>query len=264
MRTAIAQVACTLGDVPANCALIAEHVARARAAGCELVLFPELTDTGYEVGAIRSSAQPRNGLAFMTASKAAAHERVFVACGLSEREDDKIYNSLVVFNREGELVGKYRKTHLFNQAPANEGSCMTAGDSLVVIDINGYQCGLMICYDLRFPEMARALALRGADVILIASAWPFPRVEHWQTLVKARAIENQVYLVAANRVGTDAGCTFCGSSCVVSPYGDVRGAGAPDRSQLVLANLDRETLDWTRAKMPVLTDRRPELYLPSA
>lgn len=260
MKAAIAQIQSVLGDVPANCTLIAEYAARARAAGCDLVLFPEMTDTGYEASVIRESASTRTGLPFVTASKAAAHERLFIACGLSEREGDKIYNTLAVFGPEGELVGKYRKTHLFNPAPVNEGSCITAGDSLVVVNLGGLKCGLMICYDLRFPEMARTLALRGAEALLVASAWPFPRLEHWLVLLRARAIENQAFVLAANRVGTDAGCAFCGSSCIVGPYGMVRAAAPPDRAQMIMAEIDRDSLEWSRSKLPVFQDRRPGLY----
>ncbi len=260
MKAAIAQITCTPGDVPSNSLLIPEYAARARMAGCDFVLFPEMVDTGYEAGAIRQHASPRSGLPFTTASKAAAHERIHIACGLSEREGDRIYNTLAVFNPDGELVGKYRKTHLFNPPPVNEGSCITAGDSLVMLDIAGFKCGLMICYDLRFPEMARALTLKGAEVLLVSSAWPFPRSEHWQVLLKARAIENQVYVMGANRVGTDGGCTFCGSSAIVDPYGLNGATAAPDRSQLLVAEIDRETLDWSRSRLPVLKDRRPELY----
>ena len=260
MKAAVAQIACTLGDVPSNCLLITEYAARARLAGCDLVLFPEMVDTGYEVGAIEQCAGPKTGLAFSTASKAAAHERMYIACGLSEKEGGKIYNSLVVFGPEGELVGKYRKTHLFNPPPVSEGTCITAGDSLTVIDIGGFKCGLMICYDLRFPELARSLTLKGAEILLVASAWPFPRLEHWQVLLKARAVENQVYVLGANRVGNDAGCTFCGSSAIIDSYGMSCGTAAPDRSQLIVSDLDRETLEWSRKKLPMLQDRRPELY----
>jgi omega-amidase len=179
---------------------------------------------------------------------------------LSERKGGKIYNTLSVFDPRGRLVSRYRKVHLFNPPPVNEGDCITAGRELVLVDIGGFKCGLMICYDLRFPEMARSLALKGAEVILIASAWPFPRSEHWQILLRARAIENQCYVLAANRTGTDAGSTFCGSSSAIDPYGMALGVAAPDRSQLVIADIDRATLDWTRAKMPVFGDRRPDVY----
>jgi len=260
MKIALAQIACAPGDVSANCALMVEQAARARAAGCSLVVFPEMSDTGYAVEVIRQAALPVTGEAFQAMKRVAARERIFIAAGLSERKAGKIYNTLSVFDPRGALIGKYRKAHLFNPPPVKEGDCVTAGNRLVLMDIGGFKCGLMICYDLRFPEMARSLALKGAEVILIASAWPFPRSEHWQVLLRARAIENQCYVLAANRTGTDAGSNFCGSSSVIDPYGMALGVAAPDRSQLVIADIDRATLDWARAKMPVFGDRRPDIY----
>jgi omega-amidase len=260
MKAGIAQIQCTPGDAPANCALIAEYAARARAAGCDLVIFPEMTDTGYDPSLIRQSASPWTGLPFQVASKAAAHEQLHIVCGLSEREGDQVYNSIAVLGPNGELTAKYRKMHLFNPPPVKEGECIAPGNSPVVIDIGGFKCGLMICYDLRFPELARTLALKGAEALLIASAWPFPRVEHWQVLLKARAIENQAYVIAANRVGSEGGMTFCGSSTVIDPYGVIVGSGVADRSQLIVGDLDRDMLNWVRGRMPVFTDRRPDLY----
>lgn len=260
MKIAAAQITCALGDVPANCAQIAAQAQQARDQGCDAIVFPEMTDTGYEVATIQKTASAWPGAAFNAVQEAAAKNNLHVFCGMSEVEGRRLYNTLAVFDPSGKLIGKYRKAHLFSPAPVNEDRCFKAGDALVVVHIGDWKCGLMICYDLRFPEQARALALKGAEVLVIASAWQFPRVSHWNTLLAARAIENQAYVVAANRTGTDGAITFCGSSRIMDPYGVVVTSAAEDRPQLITGELSRETLDWVRGRMPVFRDRRPDLY----
>ena len=132
---------------------------------------------------------------------------------------------------------------------------------MVSVALGSLQLGLTICYDLRFPEIYRALALeQGANVFIISSAWPFPRVEHQRILATARAIENQSYVVLANRVGKDEGVPFCGSSVVIDPYGVVVAGASADREELVVAEVSREVIDAVRERMAVLTHRRPDLY----
>jgi predicted amidohydrolase len=119
----------------------------------------------------------------------------------------------------------------------------------------------MICYDLRFPELSRSLVLQGAEVLVLCSAWPFPRLSHWETLIRARAIENQVYFIAANRTGTDDGAiSFCGASRIVDPYGVIVTSAAEDREEMISGEISRETILAVRAKMPVLQQRRSDLY----
>ncbi|MBI5775347.1 MAG: carbon-nitrogen family hydrolase [Verrucomicrobia bacterium] len=260
MKFAAAQINCVPGDVVANCAEITAQARRAREQGCDAHVLPEMSDTGYTVEAIRASASAWDGAPFRAVSAAARECGLHIVCGLSEREGGRIYNSAAVFNPRGELVARYRKTHLFAVAPVSEDKVITAGDELVVVDIGGFRCGLMICYDLRFPELARALALKGADALVVCSAWQFPRLNHWITLIEARAIENQVYVVAANRIGTDGPTTFCGASRIVDPYGVTVAAAAEDRAQLITGDVNRETLDWARQRMPVMKHRRGELY----
>ena len=130
--------------------------------------------------------------------------------------------------RTGAIVAKYRKTHLFAPAPVEEDKFCAPGHELISVELGPLKFGLTICYDLRFPEIYRALALdHGANVFVISSAWPFPRVEHLRVLATARAIENQSYVILANRVGRDEGAPFCGTSAVIDPYGVVVAAASP-------------------------------------
>ncbi len=258
MKIAAGQIACTLGDLAANTRKLRDFAKRAKTAGAELVVFPEMSDTGYAIQTIREQARPWSEGAVPELQKIARTLSLAIISGVSEKEGDAIFNSQVVIDSSGTIVTKYRKTHLF--APIDEDKCCSAGDTLVSFDFGPLKIGLTICYDLRFPEIYRALAVdQGANLFIISSAWPFPRVEHQRVLATARAIENQSYVVLANRVGKDDGVPFCGSSAVIDPYGVVVAAASTDREELVVAEVSSEVIDAVRFRMPVFAHRRPEL-----
>jgi omega-amidase len=260
MKIAVAQIKCSLGDVSANISQVASLSQAAASKGCHVIVFPEMVDTGYEMSVIRETASSWDGESFHALQQIASDNNIHLICGISEKEDDKIYNSIAVLNPKGELIGKYRKAHLAAYPPLDEDSCISPGNSPEIVKIGGMKWGLMICYDLRFPELSRALVLNGAEILLLCSAWPFPRVTHWKTLTCARAIENQVYFIAANRVGSDGPVTFCGSSCIVDPYGVILGSAAEDREALIIAEISKETLESVRNRMPIFQHRRDDLY----
>lgn len=261
MKIAAAQIACVLGDVPANVRKMREFADRAKDSGVEIIVFPEMADTGYAMPVIREHASSWSKGAVPEFQKIARDHSLAIISGVSEREDDRIYNAQVVIDAGGEVIAKYRKTHLFAPAPIEEDRCCTAGDCLTNITMGPLRFGLTICYDLRFPELYRSLAVdQQVNVFINSSAWPFPRVEHLRVLATARAIENQGYVVLANRVGRDGGVPFCGSSVIVDPYGIAIAAASADREELVLATLSTEVIAAVRKKMPVLAHRRPELY----
>jgi len=212
VKIAAAQIACTLGDLAANTGKLREFAERAKVAGAELVVFPEMADTGYAMRVIREQARPWSEGAVPELQEIARTLSLAIISGVSEKEGDAIFNSQVVIDSVGAIIAKYRKTHLFAPAPIEEDKCFTPGDALASVDFALLRFGLTICYDLRFPEIYRMLAVdEGANVFAISSAWPFPRVEHQRVLATARAIENQSYVILANRVGKDDGVPFCGS-----------------------------------------------------
>lgn len=261
MKVAVAQIACALGDIAANVRKIAGCCERAKASGAELIVFPEMVDTGYSMPVIAQHAATWNAGAVPELTAIAKRLGLAIISGVSERDGDRIYNSQVFVNAKGEIVGKYRKTHLFTPAPIEEDKCFTCGDELGACTIGELRLGLSICYDLRFPEVYRRLATEDeANVLVISSAWPFPRVEHLRVLATARAIENQSYVVLANRVGTDAGTTFCGASAIIDPYGVVIAAASSDREELIVAEVSAELLRAVRERMPVFAHRRPQIY----
>jgi predicted amidohydrolase len=162
---------------------------------------------------------------------------------------------------KGELLAKYRKTHLVTAAPLDERVCFSPGNEFVTSKLGDFNVGLSICYDLRFPEMSRALVVKhGANVIVNSSAWPVVRAEHLRILAVARAVENQSYFIVANRIGTDDGVMLCGGSLIVDPGGKILAVGSPDREELIEAEISDDVIDEVRNRVPAFAHRRPELY----
>lgn len=261
MKIAVAQISCALGDFEENVRKIREFSARAKNSGADLVVFPEMVDTGYSMPVIQKHARRWKEGAVPELQKIAKELSIGVIAGVSDREGGSIFNSQVFVNAEGEVAAKYRKTHLVTAAPLDERVCLSPGDKFVVCKIDKFNVGLSICYDLRFPEMCRTLVVtHNVNVIVNSSAWPFPRVEHLRILALARAIENQSYLIVANRVGNDDGVTFCGSSVIVDPYGAIIAAASGDREELIQAEISEEAIAHVRERMAVFAHRRGELY----
>ncbi len=210
---------------------------------------------------IRDLAKPWSEGAVPALQETAKELSLTIVAGVSERAGDVVYNSQVFIDPRGELVASYRKTHLFVLPPNDESTCYTAGDKFVNVPTAEFNFGLSICYDLRFPEVARALALEhDANVLLVSSAWPLPRVAHLRALAIARAIENQSYLVLANRTGVDAGVTCCGTSAIIDPSGVVLASASGDREELLTADISAEEIAAVRNKIPVFNHRRRDLY----
>ncbi len=158
---------------------------------------------------------------------------------------------------QGEQAGIYRKIHLFRLM--DEEKYLAAGQHLTSVETAWGQSGLAICYDLRFAEMFRTYALNGVNMVYLPAEWPHPRLAHWQTLLRARAIENQMYMIAVNRVGTDGTHDFFGHSAIIDPWGNAI-VEAGESEVLLTATIDTEMVPDVREKIPVFKDRRPDLY----
>jgi predicted amidohydrolase len=271
MKIVAAQISCTPGDLAANLCKIRDFSAQAKDGGGELILFPEMIDTGYSMPVIQKHATSWNEGAVPELKKIAKELSIAIIAGVSDRDGARIYNSQAFLDANGNVIAKYRKTHLVTAAPLDERPYFTAGDAFVSYEIdppkdgfavaNKFNLGLGICYDLRFPEFYRTLTVEHrANVLINSSAWPFPRVEHLRILAIARAIENQSYLIVANRVGTDDGVTFCGSSVIVDPYGVIVAAASADREELIVGDIRAEVIDSVRSRMAVFEHRRSDLY----
>jgi predicted amidohydrolase len=261
MKVEAAQISCALGDFDANLRKIGDLTSRAKEGGAELVVFPEMSDTGYSMPVIKEHARSWKDGAVVDLQKIAKENSIAIVAGISEREGESIFNAQVLIDAKGEVLAKYRKTHLVTAAPLDERVCLSPGNEFVACKIDNFQVGLSICYDLRFPETARTLVVKhGANIIVNSSAWPVVRAEHLRILAVARAVENQSYFIIANRVGTDDGVTFCGGSLIVDPSGKLLAAASADREELIQAEIASEVITDVRSRVPVFEHRRADLY----
>ena len=261
MKVAAAQISCSLGNAKANLAKVRDFSQLARDAGAELIVFPEMTDTGYSMSVIQAHANSWSNGFVPELQKIAKELSIAIVCGVSEKDGPSIFNSLVFVDRDGKIGAKYRKTHLYAVAPVGEQKCFAPGDTFASFALGRLRFGFSICYDLRFPELYRRLVVeQNVGAFVISSAWPFPRLEHFRTLALARAIENQSYVIASNRVGKDDGLWFCGSSAIIDPRGVVIAAASADREELIHADLSEELVRSVRRRVESLAHRRQDLY----
>lgn len=262
MKVAVAQISCSLGDPEANLLKVRDFSRRAKdETAAELVVFPEMTDTGYSMPVVRTHASAWDGGFVRGLCEIARKLSIAIVSGVSERAGSSIYNSQVLVDSHGKIAAKYRKTHLYAVPPVEEQTCFAPGDEFTTYALGHLQFGFSICYDLRFPELYRKLAIQqNVGAFIISSAWPFPRVEHFKTLCIARAIENQSYVVASNRVGKDDDLWFCGSSAIIDPRGVVIAAASADREELIHASLSQELVLSVRSRVESLAHRREDLY----
>jgi len=262
MKIAVAQISCSLGDPKANLLKVRDFSRRAKdTTGAELIVFPEMIDTGYSMPVIQKHANHWKTGFVSKLQEIARKLSIAIVSGVSERDGSSIYNSQVLVDPKGEIIAKYRKTHLYAVAPVEEQECFAAGDCFANFELGGVHFGFSICYDLRFPEIYRKLATQqNVGAFLISSAWPFPREEHFRVLAQARAIENQSYVIASNRVGKDDDLWFCGSSAIIDPRGVVIAAASADREEIIHADISDELVQSVRRRMQSLGHRRQDLY----
>jgi omega-amidase len=259
MRIGLSQISCVTDDPKSNVKKIIAYARQAAESGCQVVIFPEMSDTGYLLSTVPNIADS-DGRALAAIASVAASANIWIVAGLSEKSEGLIYNSVAVIAPTGNVVTRYRKTHLFRPAPIEEDKVFSRGTHMTQCEIAGTLWGFSICYDLRFPELYRGYAIGGCKVLTNCTAWPLMRAAHWETLIRARAIENQCYFLGANRVGKDGGFEFCGRSSIVSPYGEIVALGSENREELVIGEIDFSQVDAYRSAIPVLEDRRPDIY----
>ena len=260
MKVGIVQPDVVVGDILHNTSQIVKHIAEAAADDCDVVVFPEMSDVGYDMTEVEKCAAARSDGATVRIAEAAKTHSIAVICGIAEREDGKLFNTVAVFDSQGNPLADYRKVHLITAEPICEQNYVTAGQSLCLFDLAGFRCGIITCYDVRFPEMARALAARGAEVLFVPAAFPESRIHHWNILTECRAIENQIYVAACNRTGTDAGIRFGGSSRIISPAGDIEASLDTDSQGMITGRLSHEAVRQVRDGLQVWRDRRTDLY----
>ncbi|MGO4890238.1 carbon-nitrogen family hydrolase [Anaerobacillus sp. MEB173] len=226
----------------------------------DTLVLPEMWTTAYTLEDLKTIADDEKQVTIDFLSGLASEHQVNIIGGsIAQKVGDKIYNRAVVFNRSGELIYQYDKIHLVPML--DEHLYLEGGQTgAEVFELEGVKMGLIICYDMRFPELARSLALEGAQVLFILAEWPSARVNHWKALQIARAIENQMYIVSANRVGVHDGVEFCGHSMFVDPWGDVLLQGTENKEETLTTELDLQKVLEVRENVPVFMSRVSRLY----
>jgi predicted amidohydrolase len=198
---------------------------------------------------------------FAEVTHSARTKEIAIVGSLLERAGDRGYNTATFVNTRGEQIAAYRKIHLVPML--DEDKYLSAGDEASVFNATDteppHRAALAVCYDLRFPELFRYFALSGAEMVFLPSEWPTRRIAHFRTLIRARAIENQMFVIATNRVGTSQGEEFGGYSAIVDPWGETV-VGAADSEALVLGEIDLSIVEEVRARVPVFANRRPDVY----
>lgn len=224
----------------------------------DVAVLPETWNTGFFPKDLAPCAD-RDGERTKAVFSALARElNVNIVCGsVANRKADGFYNTAYVFDRSGEVAAEYDKTHLFT--PSGEHEHFQSGTHTCRFTLDGRRCGLIICYDIRFPELTRTMTLEGVDLLFAAAQWPEKRTAHLETLARARAIENQMFLALCNSVGA-AGETRCGGhSAIIDPWGEYL-AKAGDREEIITGAADFSVIEGIRSSINVFRDRRPELY----
>lgn len=257
MRISVYQGDGKMADVASNLRLIRRIAADAAGRGARLVIFPEMFLTGYNIGpAVRDLAEPSDGPAVESLGEFAREAKIALLCGYPERAPDGLYNAALMVDRDGRVIANYRKNHLFGDY---EKAFFKPGDGLVSTELDGLKVGVLICYDIEFPEPARALALDGVAFVAVPTSLMTPNDPVARTLVPARACENQIFVAYANRCGREGDLSYIGQSCVVGPDGrDL--ARAAESDELLVADIDIEAIAASRRPYNYLADRRPALY----
>ena len=259
MKVACLQMDMLLAKPEENFSHAAKLVKRAMENKPDVLVLPETWNTGFFPRENLQALCDRDGSRVRQVFGALAEQYQvnIVAGSVSNVRGGKVYNTAMVFDRTGVCIASYDKTHLFT--PMGEDNYYTPGDRLCTFVLDGVKCGLIICYDVRFPELTRSLTVPGLDMLFVVSQWPKVRTFHLRSLTTARAIENQMFLVCCNSCGTAGQTVYGGNSAIIDPWGETV-ALAGETEEILTADCDLQILTNIRGSIPVFRDRRPSLY----
>ena len=215
----------------------------------DLLILPEMSLTGFTMQS-EKFAEELDGISTQYFMELSSKLKTHIFAGIIERDDDKIYNSLVHFNEEGLIAARYRKIHPFSYS--KEDVYYNRGKETVITKIDNIKIGLSICYDLRFPELYRYYGKEKVDLLINIANWPVPRISHWELLLKARAIENLCYVCGVNRVGEDPHHKYPGHSSLVDPRGNVQITS--EEEGILFGEIDQQEVQSIREEFPFITD----------
>jgi len=248
------------GDVEKNIQKVEDKFSKIDLSSIDTVTLPEMWTTGYDLERIdQIAANNLDPVKNRIQKLAKKHSVNIVAGSIANKKSDGVKNTAFIINKQGEFVYEYSKMHLVPML--NEPKYLVEGKSQAnTFELDGEKAGVLICYDLRFPENFRDLAIEGAKIIFVVAEWPIERVNHWITLLKARAIENQCYIVSSNVVGTQpTGTTFAGNSVIVDPFGNELSRAGEEEEE-IQALLDLDYINKIRQDIPIFNGRRKDLY----
>lgn len=261
MKIALCQTPGVINNPAAAFALMGEKAAEAKANGADLLLLPEMYLSGYNIGPQAALEHAITAAGLAPAQAIARAQNIALVFGYPERVGDGVANSAVLIGPDGAILLNYRKSHLFGDL--DRAMFKVVGTEFPIATLDGLKIGLLICYDIEFPEPARRLALAGADVLLVPTAQMQPYYQVATHVIPARAYENQVYLAYANHSGSDDGLDYIGLSSICGPDGTVLAA-AKGGEEMLYASTDSAHHAAVRLADPLLADRRPALYAPLA
>jgi predicted amidohydrolase len=228
-----------------------------------IICLPELCTTGFDLLNYKTHAEKiPDGSTTDQFRKIARKHKIHIIASYMEESLGSYYNCAVIINDQGQLLSTYRKVHLFPLKPMEESEYFASGDNInnkSVININGFNIGVLICFDLRFPEISRRLALEGVDCIIYLAEFPRPRDDVWSILLRARAMENQIFVIGVNRVGESSNISYFGKSIVIGPNGETISSGS-SKEEIIKGFLDPDLLDLAKKFIPTLSLRHPDQY----
>ena len=254
MRVASIQMSVVENDKTATLERASENI---RLAGdADLIILPELWNIGFmSFDRYLPEAEGKDGPTLRRLRELAVDLSVHLHTGsFVEKDGREYFNSSYFISPEGKILANYRKIHLFGYG-SKETQLLSRGDRVVVVETPMGKVGLCTCYDLRFPELFRRMVEKGAEIFLVCSAWPYPRLEHWIMLNRVRALENQCFLISANSVGLNSGTQFVGHSMMVDPWGVIQASGG-DEEVILRSVMDLKHLRSARKRFPALADRQ--------
>ena len=255
-KVSVVQMDILFGDPEGNIAKAIPLIRQSAENGAKVVVLPELWTTGYSYDNLREVAASHMQATAAAISKSARDNRLYIIGSTVEIKDNALHNTCSVVGPRG-LIGQYSKVHLFRLL--DEDKFFRAGNSYSVYKTELGIIGTAICYDIRFPELCRSIALAEAGVLFVPAEWPYPRISHWRNLLIARAIENQMFVVGCNRVGTDKKSKYFGHSLIADPAGEVIVEGG-ESEELLTGELDFEKLHAMRKLIPCYSDRSEVSY----
>ncbi len=257
LTISLAQIEAVPGQPEVNLAKGREWIAEAKRRGSDLIVFPELWTTFFDLENADRYATTLDEGPFVQLAAMAREHGIYIAGSLLSKENGRYFNTAPLFSPTGERLGHYSKIHLFSLM--HEDRYLAAGQTTPLFDLPWGRSAIAICYDLRFPELFRKYALAGAKIVFLPAGWPHPRLMHWQTLLRARAIENQMFMAACNHVGRDQGLKFFGRSAIYDPWGETV-VEAGETEILLTAQIDLDLVEEVRQRIQVFADRRPDSY----